>query len=59
MNRNVVPLLLTGALAVSLSAPALAAGGAAFTDVPADAWYASAVETVTTQGLMAGVGDHI
>lgn len=56
MNRNVVPLLLTGALAVSLSAPALAAGGAAFTDVPADAWYASAVETVTAQGLMAGVG---
>ena len=54
MNRNVVPLLLTGALAVSLSAPALAAGGAAFTDVPADAWFAPNVQAAYELDLMTG-----
>ncbi len=57
MNRRILPLLLTGALTASLAAPALAAEGGAFTDVPAGAWYAPAVESVSAQGLMSGVGE--
>ena len=30
-----------------------------FTDVPADAWYASAVEYVAENGIMNGVGDNL
>ena len=50
-------LLLTGALALSLAVPALAAE-ASFSDVAENAWYAPAVAEATAQGLMAGIGNN-
>lgn len=41
-------------LSLSLTLPALAAG--TYSDVPEGAWYAPAVEAVTREGLMGGVG---
>ncbi|MBR0139524.1 MAG: S-layer homology domain-containing protein [Firmicutes bacterium] len=50
-------LVFTAALAMllSLAAPAFAAGG--YTDVPDNAWYAGAVQSLKDQGLMEGMGD--
>ncbi|MBU5436225.1 alpha/beta fold hydrolase [Pseudoflavonifractor sp. MSJ-37] len=56
MKKKAVALVLTGAMALSMAAPALAAEGAAFTDVDSKAWYASAVSFVAEQGLMSGTG---
>ena len=52
--KKALSLALTGALAVSLSAPALAAESAAFTDVPADAWFAPNVQAAYELDLMTG-----
>lgn len=51
MKRKLTSLLLCLALTAALVPSALAAD---FTDVPADAWYAEAVEEVSTGGLMNG-----
>ena len=51
MKRAVCALLLTAALALPASA-------AAFSDVPADAWYASAVSEVSGQGIMTGTSER-
>ncbi len=52
-------LLLVLALALGCLSPALAAEGdaVAFSDVPANAWYAPYVEVCVERGLMQGVGD--
>ena len=39
-----------------LAAPACAAGETGYRDVPADAWYAEAVQALREAGLMNGVG---
>ena len=65
MKKRLLPLLLTGALCLSLSAPALAAGlenfqktntytAGQFTDVPAGEWYAANVQAAYELGLMEG-----
>ena len=50
-------ILSAWALALAVTAAALPASAAAFSDVPSSAWYAQAVEEVTQDGLMNGVGD--
>ena len=40
MKKEVLSIALTGALTLSLAAPALAAEAQTFTDVPEGAWYA-------------------
>lgn len=45
--KKTLTLALTGALVLSLAAPALAAEPSAFTDVAENAWYADAVSYVT------------
>ncbi len=55
--KKSLALLMAGALAVNLAVPALAAE-ASFSDVPENAWYASAVTEVTAQGMMAGIGNN-
>ena len=65
MKKRLLSLLLTGALCLSLSAPALAAGlenfqktnpytAGQFTDVPAGEWYAANVQAAYELGLMEG-----
>ncbi|MBS6218734.1 MAG: S-layer homology domain-containing protein, partial [Clostridiales bacterium] len=54
--KKPLSLALTGALALSLAVPALAAETAAFTDVAENAWYAPAVSYVTAEGIMNGTG---
>ena len=54
--KKPLSLALTGALALSLTAPALAAEVASFTDVAENAWYADAVSYVTAEGIMSGTG---
>ena len=65
MKKKLLSLLLTGALCLSLSAPALAAGlenfqktnaytAGQFTDVPAGEWYAANVQAAYELGLMEG-----
>ena len=55
-------LLLQTAACASPSAPPLKSDGVAaapaFTDVPADAWYAQAVLYCREQGLVRGTADH-
>ena len=64
-KKRLLSLLLTGALCLSLSAPALAAGlenfqktntytAGQFTDVPAGEWYAANVQAAYELGLMEG-----
>ena len=64
-KKRLLSLLLTGALCLSLSAPALAAGlenfqktntytAGQFTDVPAGEWYAANVQSAYELGLMEG-----
>lgn len=56
MKKKVFSLLLAFALALGLlPAGALAEGSAAFEDVPAGAWYSSAVEKAAKDGLITGV----
>ncbi|MBQ1435699.1 MAG: S-layer homology domain-containing protein, partial [Clostridia bacterium] len=64
MIKRMTALLLI--LLLSLALPACASaerddamGGAAYTDVPADAWYADAVNTVSGQALMTGTGEGV
>ena len=59
MKKEVLSIALTGALTLSLAAPALAAEAQTFTDVPEGAWYAGAVEYVSQKGLMAGTGKDL
>ena len=54
--KKTLTLALTGALVLSLAAPALAAEPSAFTDVAENAWYADAVSYVTAEGIMSGTG---
>ena len=54
--KKTLTLALTGALILSLAAPALAAEPSAFTDVAENAWYADAVSYVTAEGIMSGTG---
>ncbi len=54
--KKTLTLALTGALVLSLAAPALAAEPSAFTDVAEKAWYADAVSYVTAEGIMSGTG---
>lgn len=65
MKKKLLSLLLTGALCLSLSAPALAVGlenfqktnaytAGQFTDVPAGEWYAANVQAAYELGLMEG-----
>ena len=50
--------LIAAALSLSLCVPAaLAAESPAFSDVPADAWYAPCVALCAEQGLLSGNGD--
>lgn len=53
MKRRIIPLLLALVLALSVFPAVLAVGG--FSDVPAGAAYAEAVEWCREQGLMDGV----
>ncbi len=64
-KKRLLSLLLTGALCLSLSAPALAAGlenfqktntytAGQFTDIPAGEWYAANVQAAYELGLMEG-----
>ena len=46
-------------LALVLALPVLAEGEESYRDVPADAWYARAVEYCAARGLMQGVGDGV
>ena len=65
MKKRILSLVLAGALCLSLSAPALAAGldnfgkvnaytAGQFTDVPADAWFAPNVQAAYELDLMTG-----
>ncbi len=45
-------------LMLLLTVPACAANEAEYHDVPADAWYAEAVQALRESGLMNGVGDN-
>ena len=65
MKKRILSLALAGALCLSLSAPALAAGldnfgkvnvytVGQFTDVPADAWFAPNVQAAYELDLMTG-----
>ena len=65
MKKRILSLALAGALCLSLSAPALAAGldnfgkvnaytAGQFTDVPADAWFAPNVQAAYELDLMTG-----
>ena len=54
--KKTLTLALTGALVLSLAAPALAAETSTFTDVAENAWYAPAVSYVTAEGIMNGTG---
>ena len=65
MKKRILSLALAGALCLSLSAPALAAGldnfskvntytAGQFTDVPADAWFAPNVQSAYELDLMTG-----
>ncbi len=56
MQRKISALITALALALSLTAPVLAAPEGSFRDVAPDAWYAQAVATVTGAGLMNGTG---
>jgi hypothetical protein len=55
-TRNILALALTIVIALSTGAFALAAD-TAFTDVPADAWYAEAASYCYENGLMVGTSD--
>ena len=58
--KRMISFLLSLCLLVSLTAvPVSAATTPRFTDVPADAWYAKAVDYVQEAGLFAGKGDGI
>ena len=58
MKRRWMPLACAAVLAAGLALPAGAAGDR-FSDVPAGAWYAEAVETAAENGYMTGVdGAH-
>ncbi|HIY21554.1 MAG TPA: S-layer homology domain-containing protein [Candidatus Flavonifractor merdigallinarum] len=54
--KKFLSLVMTGALALQLAAPALAAD-VHFADVADNAWYASAVAEATAQGMMSGIGN--
>ena len=54
--KKSLSLVMTGALALQLAAPALAAD-VRFADVADNAWYASAVAEATAQGMMSGIGN--
>lgn len=56
MNRKILSLFLSGAMTLSMAAPALAAESKSFSDVADKAWYAPAVTYVAEKGLMAGIG---
>lgn len=56
-GRKLLATGLSAALALSLGLPAFAAPVGNYTDVPADAWYAGAVDYVREQGLMSGTSD--
>ncbi len=53
-RKRLVLLLTASILSVGISASAAANRGTGFTDVPADAWYADAVEYVQANNLMHG-----
>ena len=68
MKKRILSLVLAGALCLSLSAPALAAGldnfqkvntytAGQFSDVPADAWFAPNVQAAYELDLMTGSSD--
>jgi len=56
MNQKWIALVLAAVLAACLAVPAMAAESV-YSDVPAEASYASAVEYCRTHGLMNGTGD--
>ena len=53
--KKMAAILLVVAVALSLFLPVQAAE--TYLDVPGDAWYAQAVENLTEQGIMVGVGN--
>ena len=56
-RKRIVTLALALVMTLSLTVPGIAAGPS-FTDVPAGAWYAGAVDYVTEHKLMNGVGNR-
>ncbi len=60
MKKRIITMILTLTMLLSLCIPAMAADtetNAGFTDVSPGAWYADAVEYVTTHKLFAGTSD--
>ena len=53
--KRIIAMLLVLLL---LTMPACAANETTYHDVPADAWYAAAVQSLRESGLMNGVGDN-
>ena len=54
LTKRILPLLLVLILAMGLMSPT---AGAAFSDVPENAWYAGDVSDIQRYGLINGVGD--
>lgn len=58
-KTRALSLILALVLSLSLALPASAAGKGRFTDVPADAWYAEAVNALADGGILAGRGNGV
>ena len=56
MKKRLASLILAGALALSCSAPAFAAG-TTFSDVPSNAWYAPYIQKAVDRGYLTGMGN--